>query len=84
MGRLIRIKAKRICEYKNSCEYAALTRIIQPKTFHHRDGADLLSSEAKRRDEVLAPDTVPQYTFFNGKSGLSSLRSLHYASGPPA
>jgi hypothetical protein len=34
MGRLIRIKAKPIYEYKNRCDYAALTRIIRPKAFH--------------------------------------------------
>jgi hypothetical protein len=33
MGRMIRVKAKPICEYKNRCEYAALTRIIRPLGF---------------------------------------------------
>jgi hypothetical protein len=31
MGQLIRVKAKPICEYKNWCRYAALTRISRPK-----------------------------------------------------
>jgi hypothetical protein len=31
MGQLTRVKAKPICEYKNWCEYAALTRISRPK-----------------------------------------------------
>jgi hypothetical protein len=38
MGRLIRIKARPICEYKNWCGYAALTRISQPRRFHDRCG----------------------------------------------
>ena len=31
MGPLIRVKARPICEYKNWCEYAALTRLSRPK-----------------------------------------------------
>ena len=35
---------------KNRCGYAALTRITRPKTFHHRDGEDILSSETQAGD----------------------------------
>jgi hypothetical protein len=38
MGWLIRIKARPICEYKNWCGYAALTRISRPRRFHDRCG----------------------------------------------
>jgi hypothetical protein len=42
MGQLIRVKAKPICEYKNWCDYAALTRISRPKMFHDRCGGGSL------------------------------------------
>jgi hypothetical protein len=54
MGRLIRVKAKPICEYKNWCEYATLTRISRPKMFHDRcGGGSLCEDEFKERPGQL-------------------------------
>ena len=56
MGRLIRIKATPICDYKNRCDYAALTRITRPKAFYHRCGGE----DCGRKQIAETPDSLDQ------------------------